>query len=158
MLLTLVIGSKAFAQGFDFDVPLRSALAEKNMRDRAERVKQDNEYTSTGHEQGNFYDNPLLLNGKPLDYSFFGLGSRGELAVIKGAAATGKPTNVPFYVYLRRDGLKVAIPGKERPDPAQISVDISEVLKYAEPGDQLVIEPVRKEDGAAKRILNILGC
>ena len=97
-----------------------------------------------------------MLNGKPLDYGEFNLQSQGELTVSKGTAITGQTKQVPFYVYLRRNGNKVLIPGKERPDPDQIKIDISEILRYAAPGDQLIIEAVRKEDGPVKRILKLL--
>lgn len=154
MLLTVIIGSRTFAQ--DYFSSLNLFNQTKNS-DRAKAVIQDNEYTSTGYEQGNFYSNPLMLNGEPLDYNVFNVESKGELTVIKGAAITGKTTQVPFYVYLRRDGNKVSIPGYERSDISQTKIDISQILRYAKPGDQLVIEPVNKEDGPVKRILKLLG-
>lgn len=150
ILLTAFVGSQTFAQDFFyFDAILKA--------DRAKEVIQDNEYTSTGYERGIFLCNPLLLNGKPLDYGEFSLKSKGDLTVSKGTAIPGQTTRVPFYVYLRRDGNKVVIPGKERPDPNQIKIDISEILRHAAPGDQLVIEAVKKEDGPVKRILKLLG-
>ena len=157
MLLTSIIGSRTLAQ--DYFSSLNLFNQTKNL-DRAKEVMQDNEYTSTGNEQGNFYSNPLMLNGKPLDYNVFNLESKGELTVIKGAAITGETTQVLFYVYLRRDGNKVFIQGCERSDISQTKIDISEILQYAKPGDLLVIEPVNKEDGPVKRILKLLnlGC
>jgi len=154
MLLTVIIGSRTFAQ--DLISSLNLFNQTKNS-DRAKEVMQDNEYTSTGYELGNFYCNPLLLNGKPLDYGAFNVESKGELTVIKGAAITGKTTQVPFYVYLRRNGDKVLIFGKTRSDQKQIKIDLSEILRYAKPGDHLVIEPINKEDGPVKRILKLLG-
>jgi hypothetical protein len=159
MLLTLIIGYRASAQHFDLEAFLRPVTAEGKTHDRAKDVIQDNEYTYTGYEQGGFFTNPLLLTGKPLDYNDFNMASKGELSVIKVAAITGAAIQVPFYVYLRRNGNKVLIPGKERSEQQQIKIDLSEILKYAKPGDQLVIEAVRKEDGAVKRILKLLdGC
>ena len=157
MLLTVIPASRTFAQDLFSGLNL---LNEIRYLDRANEVKQDNEYTNTGYEQGNCYRNPLMLDGKPLDYNVFSLESEGELTLIKGAAITGNTTKVPFYAYLRRDGNKVIIPGKERPDPKQIKIEISEILRHAKPGDQLVIEPIKKEDGPAKRILKLLrgGC
>ena len=161
MLLTLIIGSRTFAQDY-----LKLASAEKFMRqiqtkelkkERAKEVMQDNEYTITGYEEGIFLCNPLMLDGKPLDYGEFTLTSKGELTVIKEAATTGQTTQIPFYVYLKRNGNKVLIPGKERSDPKQIKIDISEILRHAEPGDHLVIEAINKEDGSVKRILKLLG-
>jgi hypothetical protein len=168
MLLTGIIGTRTFAQDFinieamrkfNYSMMSKVQLAKELKEERAREVMQDNEYTATGHEKGIFVDNPLMLNGQPLDYSEFNLQSAGELTVSKGAAITGQTTQVPFYVYLRRDGNKILIPGQETPDPTQIKIDISEILRYAEFGDQLVIEAVNKEDGAVKRILKIRrGC
>ena len=100
-----------------------------------------------------------MLNGKPIDYDAFNVQSKGELTVIKGGTITGVTMQVPFNAYLRRDGNKVLIPGKEKSSIGQIKMDISEILQHAKPGDQLVIEPVNKEDGHVKRILKLLdGC
>lgn len=153
MLLTVIIGSRTFAQEY-FSFSRALGLT------RAQQVVQDNEYTSTGYEQGSFSCNPLMINEKPLDYNAFSLKSRGELTVVKGAAISGQSTQIPFHVYLRRSGNIVITPGGDRQDAELTKIEISEILKYAQPGDQLVIEPVRKEDGPAKRILKLLagGC
>lgn len=168
IFLTLIVGSRTFAQDqqlfnlesvlkFDAALKLKAARAEDIKRERAKEVMQDNEYESTGHEAGVFFCNPLMLDGKPLDYGEFNLLSTGELTVNKGDSITGHITQVPFYVYLRRRGNKVVIPGMEMSDPGQCKIDIAEILRYAEPGDHLVIEAVRKEDGPVKRILKLLG-
>jgi hypothetical protein len=153
MLLTLIIGSRTSAQ----DLSLEAQLKKFFEHDRAKEVVQDNEYTHTGFETGNFLCNPLLLNGEPVDYSKFNQSSTGELTVIKGAVKTGETIHVPFFVYLRRNGIKFFIPGKEKFDLKQTKIDLAEILKYARPGDHLVIEAVRKEDGAVKRILKLPG-
>ncbi len=160
MLLTVISGSRSFAQdflSFSAKMNLLKSKEEQLKLARANEVMQDNEYTSTGYEKGQFYDNPLMLDGKPLDYGDFNLQSQGELTVSKGAAITGKTTQVPFFVYLRRNGDKVLIPGREKPDPNHFKIDVSEILNHAEQGDHLVIEAVNKEDGAVKRILKLLG-
>jgi hypothetical protein len=166
MLLTSILGSRIFAQDFfniasihkfNNDMMLKAELAKKVKQERAKEVMQDNEYASTGYEEGIFLCNPLMLNGKPLDYGEFNLQSQGELTVTKGAAITGQTMQIPFYVYLRRNGNKVMIPGKERPDREQIKIEISAILRFAEFGDQLVIEAVNKEDGPVKRVLKLLG-
>jgi hypothetical protein len=157
MLLTVIISSRTFAQ----DLSSWNFLARTETSPRALDVIRDNEYTTTGFENGNFYRNPLLLDGRLLDYTRFSLESKGELTVIKGAAVTGNTVQVPFYVYLRRDGNKVVLPGNEKCSKGQDKIEISEILKHAKPGDELIIEPVNKEDGPAKRILKLLsagGC
>ena len=168
VLLTSIIVSRTFAQDsvFNYSSMLKFSLnwtvkterAKEIKEARAKEVMQDNEYTFTGFEKGIFLNNPLMLDGMPLDYGEFSLTSTGELTVIKGAA--GQTTEVPFRVYLRRNGSKVLIPGKEKSEPNQTKIDITEILKHAENGDHVVIEAVRKEDGSVKRILKLLydGC
>lgn len=170
MLLTSIIGSRTFAQDsfnysamlkFSLDWKIKEELAKERKQERAKEVMQDNEYAVTGYEEGTFLSNPLMLDGKPLDYGEFSLTSRGELTVIKGTATTEQTKEVPIYVYLRRNGNKVLIPGMERSDPKQIKIDIGEILQHALRGDHLVIEAVNKEDGSIKRILKLIndyGC
>lgn len=153
MLLTSILSSRISAQDLARQLFTFHAI---ERQERAKEVILDNEYATTGNERGIFLSNPLVLNGKPLVYSEFNIQSKGELTVSKGKA-TGQTVQVPFYVYLRRNGNKVLIPAKERCQVEQIKVEISEILKHAEPGDHLVIEAVRKEDGAVKRILKIVG-
>ena len=166
MLLTSIVSSRTFAQDFfDYNAMLKFSLdwtvkgerAKEVKQERAKEVMQDNEYAITGNEVGIFLSNPLMLDGKPLDYGEFSLASTGELTVIKGAATTEQTIEIPFYVYLRRNGNKVLIPGKETSDPKLIKINIAEILLHAERGDHLVIEAVRKEDGSVKRILKLLG-
>jgi hypothetical protein len=176
MLLMLIINSRTFSQhssrtfaadnfktftqdNFRFATAWE-VMQQIQVKQRAREIMQDNEYTTTGYEQGSFLVNPLMLDGEPLDYSIFGLRSKGELTLAKEATTTAQLTQIPFYMYLRRNGKKVFIPGKESPGSKQIKIEISEILNYAKPGDQLIIEPARKEDGPAKRILKLLenGC
>lgn len=169
ILLSSIIGSRTFAQdSFNYNATLKFSLdwtvkaerAKEVKQERAKEVMQENEYATTGDEVGIFLCNPLMLDGKPLDYGEFSLTSTGQLTVIKGASITGQTTEIPFYVYLRRNGNKVLIPGREGSEPKQIKVDITEILRHSERGDQLVIEAVEKEDGSVKRILKLLndGC
>ena len=169
MILTSFICSRTFAQDifdirsvmkFNNDMMIKTVLEKQVKQELANEVMQDNEYNSTGYEDGIYLSNPLMLNGKPLDYGEFNLASTGQLTVHKGTTIAGETTPVPFYAYLRRNGIKLPIPGKERPDTYQTGIDLSEILRYAAPGDHLVIEAVNKKDGAVKRILKLLnvGC
>lgn len=166
MLLTSSFGLQTFAQDsfnynamlkFSRDWTVKSEREKEIKQERAKEVMQDNEYVTTGYEVGIFLCNPLMLDGKPLDYGEFSLTSTGELTVVKGVSIPEQTQTIPFYVYLRRNGNKVLIPGKEKSDPEQTTIDIKEILQHAERGDLLVIEAVRKEDGSVKRILKILG-
>jgi len=156
MILTAIIGSRTFAQDYLSSLNL---VDQTKKSDRAKEVIQDNEYAGTGYEKGFFYCNPLMLNGKPMDYNAFNVKSKGELTVVKGSAITGSTTQVPFYVYLRRDGNKVLIPGNEKCSTSKTKMDLTKILQHAKPGDQLVIEPANRADGPVKRILKLLdGC
>jgi hypothetical protein len=113
----------------------------------------DNEFAYSGQAIGNFYCNPLLLDGMAFDYNAFTLESKGELKLIKGDATGGKVTEIPFYLRLRRNGMLVAHPCGEGVIFSKI--EISAILKAAQDGDELIVEPVNKEDWPAKRIARI---
>jgi hypothetical protein len=151
LILTVIIGARTSAQK---KLSLEAMLMVATLERAREAIK-DNEYTPTGSETGTFLDNPLLLNGETFDYSKFSPALKGELTVIKKAAKTGAITQVPFYAYLRRNGQKFFIPGEERCKIPQTKMEISDLLKDAKPGDELVIEAANKEDGAVKTILQL---
>lgn len=133
-----------------------------NLPDRIAKAKSimlDNELEP--NEEGrdaNFYNNPLVLDGKPLEYADFSLRSKGALAVVKGNPESPDATAIPFQVYLRRNGTIVCL-GKSDPKREVTAVEISEVLKHAKNGDHLIIAPARKSDWKAKRIILVFdGC
>jgi hypothetical protein len=153
MSVTLLTTQSAVAQGA-FDVQAMFRINKLGDVDRAVEVRQDNEFVASAPAVGTFFPNPLTLNERALNYSKFGIQSSGELALIK-AGVTGDTMRIPFYVHLRRKGLII-----KQGDVKHLKIDISTILKWAEPGDQLIIEPVNKEDWKAKRILKLLnnGC
>jgi len=59
--------------------------------------KVDNEFAYSGEAIGNFYCNPLVLNGMAFDHNTFTLESQGELRLIKGDPKNGKVTEIPFF-------------------------------------------------------------
>jgi hypothetical protein len=120
--------------------------------------KIDNEFTFNGQAIGNFYCNPLVLDGMAFEYNAFTLESKGELKLIKGDPKSGKATEISFYLRLRRNGTLVAHPCGEGVIFSKI--EISAILKAAQDGDELIVEPVNKEDWPAKRIVRIAwdGC
>jgi hypothetical protein len=153
MSVTLLTTHSAVAQGA-FDVQAMFRINKLGDVDRAVEVRQDNEFVASTPAVGTFFPNPLTLNRHALNYSKFGIQSSGELELIK-AGVTGDTMRIPFYVHLRRKGLII-----KQGDVKFLKIDISTILKWAEPGDQLIIEPVNKEDWKAKRILKLLnnGC
>jgi len=115
--------------------------------------KRHNELTYSGQPNGNFYCNPLLLDGVEFDYILFGLESKGELKLIKGDAKSGKIVEIPFYLHLRRNGALITHPCGNGVIFSKIEISI--ILKAAQNGDDLIIEPVNEEDWPAKRIVTI---
>lgn len=101
-----------------------------------------------------FANNPLVLDGIELDYSFFSLSSRGKLAVVAGDPNSADAVKIPFRAYLRRNG-KPVNGAKPEVGCATSEVELADVLAYARIGDELVIEPTRKEDAVAKRVIRL---
>ena len=113
----------------------------------------DNEYVDRGEAIGNFYCNPLRLAGSVFDYNTFTLESKGELTLVKGDSKTGKMVEIPFSVYLRREGKLIA--GSCVDGVVYTKIEVAAILAYAEKGDELVVEPFNNEDWPAKRIVRI---
>ncbi|GAB3697178.1 hypothetical protein GCM10027592_21050 [Spirosoma flavus] len=101
-----------------------------------------------------FYANPLLLNGKSLNYETFSLYSEGTLAVVSGNPESEEAVKIPFHIYLIRDGIFIR---EGASDNRQVvySVDVTKVLAGARPGDDLIIEPARSVDTQARRIIRL---
>lgn len=109
---------------------------------------------TAGNKKETIYCNPLTLNGRPLDYESFNLMSRGTLALVQSNPESKKATPIPFRIYIRRAGVALA-QGPANYDREFISIAIQTVLALARPGDELVIEPVRKSDKTARCVLKL---
>ena len=96
-----------------------------------------------------------MLAGVAFDYNAFTLESKGELTLIKGDPKSGKVVEIPFYLNLRRNGMLLTHPCGE--GVIFSKAEISTILKIAQNGDELIVEPVKKEDWPAKRIIKIGG-
>ena len=107
-----------------------------------------------GNKKENVYCNPLTLNGRPLDYDSFNLMSRGTLALVQGNPASKNATPIPFRIYVRRAGVALT-QGAANYDREFISITIQTVLALARPGDELVVEPVRKSDKIARCVIKL---
>lgn len=123
--------------------------------DCARQKKLDNEFAYSGQPNGNFYCNPLMLEGVSFNYNAFTLKSKGELKLIKGKPKSVKTVEIPFYLHLRRNGMLVTPPCSK--GVIFSKAEISAILKAAQKGDELIVEPVNKEDWPAKRIVKIGG-
>jgi hypothetical protein len=103
----------------------------------------------TGHNW-----NSVLLNGKLLDETSFSVRSRGTLVVIVGNSESQDTQRIPFRIYLKR-GSSIIQQGSSDPTRDVYNADVSQVLAFAVPGDELVIEPSRKSDALPKRSIQI---
>ena len=101
-----------------------------------------------------FYGNPLVLNGRPLDYKTFWKGSKGVLALVKGNPNSADSPKVPFKIYLKHDG-QVVNKGLSSDTRELYEVEVAHILALARFGDELVIEPARESDAKAKRVINL---
>jgi hypothetical protein len=117
--------------------------------------RQDNELQPDKEGMdADFYYNPLLLNGKPLDYAKFSAGSKGTLTLVEGNPESPDARAIPFHIYLRRNGTILTM-GASNPAAKVMSIDVQNVLNQAKVDDHLIIEPVRKRDWKAKRIIRV---
>lgn len=101
-----------------------------------------------------FYGNPLVLNGKPLDYSTFWKGSKGVLALVKGNPNSADAIKVPFKIYLKHEG-QIVSKGLSSDTRELYEVEIAHILALAHFGDELIIEPAQKSDAKAKRVIKL---
>lgn len=104
--------------------------------------------------ESNFYYNPLLLNGKTMDITSLSTVTRGKLSMIKGDPESSQKTAVPFLVYLVRAGKRVGSPSCAN-NQGVTEVELSNVLSMAKAGDQLVLEPVGKEEKTGRRVIQV---
>jgi hypothetical protein len=124
----------------------------------AQEVMQDNELSRNEMGQdANFYENPLQINGRVLDYNTFDLSTRGILTVVKGNSNSKEAQSIPFSISIRRKG-KILIDKKMAfLNKTFYKIDLSDIFKFSEHGDILIVNPIRTEDWKAKRLLKLLG-
>lgn len=104
-----------------------------------------------GDNEKAFY-NSILFNGKPLIYDQFSLSSRGVLTMVMNDSKTKEMKTMLFKVYLKRQD-KVLPFGDYNRGNGVGEIEVSEILKFANLGDQLVIEPVEKKAQMSTRVI-----
>lgn len=104
-----------------------------------------------GDNEKAFY-NSILFNGKPLIYDQFSLSSRGVLTMVMNDSKTKEMKTMFFKVYLKRQD-KVLPFGDYNRGNGVGEIEVSEILKFANLGDQLVIEPVEKKAQMSTRVI-----
>jgi len=99
-------------------------------------------------------NNPLLINGKVVTAEQFAYVTRGKLTLVKGNPASEKQTPVPFLIYLKRGG-KIVDAEAYAHNHAVMYYEVAEILKSAQAGDQLVIDPVDSANKTAQKVMTI---
>lgn len=100
-----------------------------------------------------FYSYPLL-NEKPMDLSNVSSASTGVLTLIRENPVSGRREKVPYLIYLRRAG-KIINADSYGHNHAVTSIDLAEIVRSAQPGDELVIDPTVTTDKTGRRIILI---
>lgn len=102
------------------------------------------------NSNGGFYTNPYLLNGKAFNFEQLSSLNTGKLSIVQMHQESAQKTQIPFYAYIRRNG-KIINADSYTNNHAVLVVEISEILKSARPGDELVIDPAIKNNGVQQR-------
>ena len=102
-------------------------------------------------KEKSFY-NSLLFNDKPLVYDQFSLSSRGVLKMVMSNSETKELISMSFKIYLKRQD-KILHFGEFNHGNGISEIEVSEILKFANLGDQLVIEPVEKKAQMSTRVI-----
>ncbi|GGM79722.1 hypothetical protein GCM10010967_09350 [Dyadobacter beijingensis] len=100
------------------------------------------------------FTSSLLLNGHAISTEAFGQVTRGTISLARDNAGSGGKTLVAFYIYLKRNGRIVDAEAYGH-NHAVLRYELSEVLRLAEAGDQLVIDPLGPGNGDDRRVLTI---
>jgi hypothetical protein len=100
------------------------------------------------------HSSPVLLNGKVVTIEQLTYVTRGVLTLMKGDPASERNTNIPFLIYLKRGG-KIVDAQADAHNHAVMYYEIAEILKSAQAGDQLVIDPVDSGDKTAQKVITI---
>lgn len=99
--------------------------------------------------------NPLTLNGKPLDITNFTVLSKGTLVWGKATPSAASADNkIPFMIYLKR-GNKIISEGASSPTNVVYEIEVGQILTLAQYGDELIIEPARKQDAQQKQVIGL---
>ena len=101
-----------------------------------------------------FYSSPLVLNGRSVSPAELSSARAGKLSFIKANPGTEKISKIPFLIYLKRDGRIVNGEAYAHKNPVFES-DIYELLKPAQAGDQIIIEPADKNDPIERRVITV---
>jgi len=96
----------------------------------------------------------LLLNGKMAEPENFVHVTNGRLTLIEINSKSVRKTGLQFFAYLRRDGEIVDVNSYAR-NFSVSSIELSEILRSAKVGDDIIIEPANKTDISGRKIIYV---
>jgi len=97
-------------------------------------------------------EHALLLNGTVVNTAQFSHVVRGIISVAK--RGSDPKSLVPFHIYLKRNGRIINAEGHAHNFAVQ-HWEIAEILKWAEPGDQIVIDPAEPRSTAGRKVITV---
>lgn len=100
------------------------------------------------------YDDPVTLNGQPVDYFTFSLHTRGFIGLRESNMVSEQRRPIPFRLYLQRKGAIVRQVGSSEAGNMH-TVQLDAVMPFARYGDELVLIPVRPTDIRSKRVIKL---
>jgi len=96
----------------------------------------------------------LLLNGKAAEPENFIHVTNGRLTLIELNSKSGPKTGLPFFAYLKREGKIVDVNAYTHHFSVR-SIELTEILKSARVGDDIIIEPACKADISGRKIIYV---
>ncbi|SDE99570.1 hypothetical protein SAMN04487996_108154 [Dyadobacter soli] len=98
------------------------------------------------------YESTLLLNGTEVNTAQFSHVVRGVISLAKGGS--DRKSLVPFHIYLKRHGRIINAEGYSHNFAVQ-QWEIADILKWAEPGDQIIIDPTEPRNAAGRKVITV---
>ncbi|WP_353721591.1 hypothetical protein [Dyadobacter sp. 676] len=99
-------------------------------------------------------ENALLLNGSIVSTDQFARVTRGVIALAGRPPGSQCRSLMPFYIYLKRGG-KIVDANAYAHNHSVMRYEIAEILKMAQAGDQLIIDPAEPGNAAGRKIIMI---
>ncbi|GLU53788.1 hypothetical protein Dfri01_32490 [Dyadobacter frigoris] len=96
----------------------------------------------------------LLLNGKLAEPENFIHATNGRLTLIDINSKSGPKTELQFFAYLRREGKIVDVNAYAHNFSVR-SIELTEILKSAKVGDDIIIEPANKTNISGRKIIYV---
>ena len=109
---------------------------------------------ATSHQTAVLYDDPVTLNGHPVDYFTFSLHTRGFIGLRESNMVSEHQRPIPFRLYLQRKGAIVRQIGSNESGNVH-TVQLDAIMPFARYGDELVLMPVRATDIRSKRVIKL---